>query len=51
MNTAARILIVDDTPMNLKLLEGILTGHGYAVSTAPSGPVAVHERAAGLAGE
>jgi class 3 adenylate cyclase/CheY-like chemotaxis protein len=27
--------------MNLKLLEGILTGHGYAVSTAPSGPVAL----------
>src|SRR4029434_476312 len=26
---------------NLKLLEGILTGHGYAVSTAPSGPVAL----------
>ncbi len=39
MNSPARILIVDDTAMNLKLLEGILTGHGYAVSTAPSGPV------------
>jgi class 3 adenylate cyclase len=41
VNTPARILIVDDTAMNLKLLEGILTGHGYAVSTAPSGPVAL----------
>ncbi|HKA63405.1 MAG TPA: response regulator [Methylomirabilota bacterium] len=41
MNSPARILIVDDTAMNLKLLEGILTGHGYAVSTAPSGPVAL----------
>ncbi|HEY7252213.1 MAG TPA: response regulator [Methylomirabilota bacterium] len=41
MNAPARILIVDDTAMNLKLLEGILTGHGYAVSTAPSGPVAL----------
>jgi adenylate cyclase len=39
VNSPARILIVDDTAMNLKLLEGILTGHGYAVSTAPSGPV------------
>jgi class 3 adenylate cyclase len=41
MNAPARILIVDDTAMNLKLLEGILTGHGYAVSTAPSGPIAL----------
>ena len=41
MNSPARILIVDDTAMNLKLLEGILTGHGYAVSTAASGPVAL----------
>jgi len=41
VNATARILIVDDTAMNLKLLEGILTGHGYAVSTAPSGPVAL----------
>jgi adenylate cyclase len=41
VNSSARILIVDDTPMNLKLLEGILSGHGYAVSTAPSGPVAL----------
>jgi len=32
-----RILVVDDTPMNVKLLEGVLSGHGYAVSTAPSG--------------
>jgi adenylate cyclase len=36
-----RILVVDDTPMNVKLLEGVLSGHGYAVSTAPSGPVAL----------
>jgi adenylate cyclase len=41
VNSPARVLIVDDTAMNLKLLEGILTGHGYAVSTAPSGPVAL----------
>ena len=36
-----RILVVDDTPMNVKLLEGVLSGHGYAVTTAPSGPVAL----------
>lgn len=36
-----RILVVDDTPMNVKLLEGVLSGHGYAVSTAPSGPMAL----------
>ena len=34
-----RILVVDDTPMNVKLLEGVLSGHGYAVSPAASGPV------------
>jgi adenylate cyclase len=41
MSPPARILVVDDTPMNVKLLEGVLTGHGYAVTTAPSGPVAL----------
>ena len=41
MNDPARILVVDDTPMNVKLLEGVLTGHGYAVITAPSGAVAL----------
>ena len=38
---AARILVVDDTPMNVKLLEGVLAGHGYTVITAPSGAVAL----------
>jgi class 3 adenylate cyclase/CheY-like chemotaxis protein len=41
VNDPARILVVDDTPMNVKLLEGVLAGHGYAVVTAPSGPVAL----------
>ena len=36
MNDPARILVVDDTPMNVKLLEGVLAGHGFAVITAPS---------------
>ena len=40
MSEPARILVVDDTPMNVKLLEGVLTGHGFVVMTAPSGPAA-----------
>jgi class 3 adenylate cyclase len=41
VNDPARILVVDDTPMNVKLLEGVLAGHGYAVITAPSGAIAL----------
>ena len=41
MNDPARILVVDDTPMNVKLLEGVLAGHGYAVMTASSGAAAL----------
>ena len=41
MNDPARILVVDDTPMNVKLLEGVLAGHGFAVITAPSGAIAL----------
>jgi len=41
MSPPARILVVDDTPMNVKLLEGVLSGQGYAVSTAASGPQAL----------
>ena len=41
MNDPARILVVDDTPMNLKLLAGILGGHGYDVITASSGAAAL----------
>jgi adenylate cyclase len=44
----ARILVVDDTPMNVKLLEGVLAGHGYAVITAPSGAVALERVRADL---
>jgi len=43
VSTPARILVVDDTAMNVKLLEGVLTGHGYAVSTAASGLLALEE--------
>jgi adenylate cyclase len=39
----ARILVVDDTPANVRLLEAILTTHGYSVQTATSGPEALAE--------
>jgi class 3 adenylate cyclase len=38
MTDAARILVVDDTPNNVKLLKDLLTMKGYAVVTASSGP-------------
>ena len=34
---AQKILVVDDTPMNVKLLVDVLTVKGYAVTTATSG--------------
>ncbi len=37
MNTPAKILVVDDTPRNVKLLADLLTVKGYAVTTAASG--------------
>ena len=36
-----RILVVDDTPQNVRLLEAILIPRGYAVVTAPSGQQAL----------
>jgi adenylate cyclase len=36
-----RILVVDDTPVNTKLLADLLTAKGYAVATAASGPEAL----------
>jgi len=38
MTDAAKILVVDDTPNNVKLLRDLLTMKGYAVVTASSGP-------------
>ena len=35
------ILVVDDTPANLRLLAGILTDHGYAVRPVPNGKLAL----------
>src|SRR5437762_10476958 len=37
MNTPAKILIVDDTLKNVKLLADLLTVKGYSVVTAESG--------------
>ena len=41
MATPAKILVVDDTPQNVKLLTDLLTVKGYAVVTAASGPEAL----------
>jgi sigma-B regulation protein RsbU (phosphoserine phosphatase) len=37
----ANILIVDDTPANLRLLSKMLAEHGYQVRPVPSGPLAL----------
>lgn len=39
--SAARILVVDDTPANLKLLTGLLGSRGYEVETAADGEAAL----------
>src|SRR5205085_5690976 len=39
--TASRILVVDDTPSNVKLLADVLGAKGYAVVTAASGAEAL----------
>jgi adenylate cyclase len=47
VQAAARILIVDDTPANVKLLEDLLGFHGYEVEAAASGEealVAIRDR-------
>jgi adenylate cyclase len=41
VNSPARILVVDDTAMNVKLLADLLKGHGYQVATAASGRAAL----------
>ena len=44
--TPARVLVVDDTPHNVKLLGDVLTARGYAVQTAASGEQALERIAA-----
>ncbi|MBI2158695.1 MAG: response regulator [Candidatus Rokubacteria bacterium] len=41
MNQPAKILVVDDTAVNVKLLADLLTAKGYATFTASSGPEAL----------
>jgi adenylate cyclase len=37
MDRPARLLVIDDTPQNARLLEAMLTPHGYTVALASSG--------------
>jgi adenylate cyclase len=39
--TKSRIMVVDDVPRNTRLLEAVLTGHGYEVVSASSGSEAL----------
>ncbi len=41
MTAPARILVVDDTAANVKLLADVLTARGYVVTTASSGKEAL----------
>jgi adenylate cyclase len=43
VNIPAKILVVDDTPRNVKLLADLLAVKGYSVVTALSGPEALHK--------
>ena len=38
---AARILVVDDVPENVRLLEAVLAAHGYEVVSATDGQTAL----------
>ena len=40
---AARVLVVDDEPLNLRFIEATLRAHGYDVDTADSGEEAVRK--------
>ena len=46
MTTPAKVLVVDDTPHNVKLLADLLTVKGFAVTTAASGEEALVKLAA-----
>ncbi len=46
MNEQAKVLVVDDTPANVKLLADLLAIKGYAVATARSGEEALAQVAA-----
>ena len=42
---APRVMIVDDTPQNLELLEVMLTDQGYRVFALPEGELALQAAA------
>ena len=44
----SKILVVDDVPQNVRLLEAVLTSHGYSVTSASSGPEALEKVSAEL---
>jgi sigma-B regulation protein RsbU (phosphoserine phosphatase) len=46
MSASAKILVVDDTPNNVMLLEDMLTARGYQVTTAVNGEEALGKMAA-----
>lgn len=48
MTTKTRILVVDDDPDTLVLLESILSSHGYEVTGTPSGVLALDLLRGGL---
>jgi adenylate cyclase len=43
MKSTEKILVVDDTPQNIKVLDAILSPRGYRVATARSGPEALQK--------
>ncbi len=43
MQSSQKILVVDDTPHNIKLLEAVLTPRGYTVVSAGNGPEALEK--------
>src|SRR5437763_13360768 len=46
MTAPAKVLVVDDTPLNIKLLGDLLAVKGYAVTTAANGAEALAKLAA-----
>ena len=43
MTEVPTILVVDDVPQNVRLLEAVLTANGFAVASASSGPKALEQ--------
>jgi len=48
LDVQPKILVVDDVPQNVRLLEAVLTSHGYSVTSASSGPEALEKVAVEL---